>query len=159
MAIVVDLRCNSKRYAYALFVLTVLFTFRVVAQLVQAWHHVEFLPPFEAWHSGALPYEWLVGVQGVILAVCLRIVGRVFKGTIAPSRSKGKILFTLGSIYLITMCARLIVGLTIAPNHYWFGATLPIVFHLVLASFVILCGRFHCLAFQLEPCLPQWQMQ
>ena len=145
----------ARRYALVLWILTVLFSFRVVAQLVQVWHPVSFLPPFEAWHSGALPYEWLVGVQGVILVVCLRVVWGVFKGTVDPSLKKGKILFVLGSIYLMGMCARLIVGLTLAPDHYWFGATLPTVFHLVLASFVILYGRFHSLASQPLSSMPQ----
>ena len=142
-------------YIMILSSLTVLFSFRVVAQLVQTWHPVEFLPPFNTWHSGALPYGWLVGVQIVIIAVCLRIVWCLKKGTITPSRSKGKILFTLGSVYLITMCIRLMVGLTVASDHYWFGATLPTVFHLVLASFLIVYSRFHFLAFQVRISKPQ----
>jgi hypothetical protein len=134
---------TSRQDAFVLLMLTGLFCFRVVAQLVQAWQPLNFLPSYAAWHSGALPYGVLISVQGVILAVCLRIVWGVFKGTIAPSAQKGKILFGLGIIYLLGMCIRLIVGWTIAPDHYWFGATLPTVFHLVLASFVILYGRFH----------------
>ena len=134
---------TSRQYAFVLLMLTGLFCFRVVAQLVQAWHPLNFLPSYAAWHSGALPYGVLISVQGVILAACLRIVWGVFKGTIAPSAQKGKILFGLGIIYLLGMCIRLIIGWTIAPDHYWFGATLPTVFHLVLASFVILYGRFH----------------
>ncbi len=72
----VDLRMKNlaRPYARGLGLLTVLFGFRVVAQLVQAWHPLRFLPPFEAWHSGALPYGWLVGTQVVIMAMCLRIV-------------------------------------------------------------------------------------
>jgi hypothetical protein len=143
-----DCQMTSQQYAFVLLMLTGLFGFRVVAQLVQAWHPVEFLPPYSVWHSGALPYGLLVGVQGVILAACLRIVWGVFKGTLAPSRQKGKILFPLGTIYLLAMCTRLLVGLTIAPDHYWFGATLPTVFHLVLASFLILYGRFHYITSQ-----------
>ncbi len=134
---------TSRHYAFALLMLTGLFGFRVVAQLVQVWHPVEFLPPYVAWHSGTLPYDVLVGTQAVILGVCLRIVWEVFKGIIAPSTQKGKIIFGLGVIYLLGMCIRLIVGWTIASDHYWFGATLPTVFHLVLASFVILYGQFH----------------
>jgi hypothetical protein len=143
-----DCQMTSQQYAFVLLMLTGLFGFRVVAQLVQAWHPVDFLPPYSVWHSGALPYGLLVGVQGVILAACLRIVWGVFKGTLAPSRQKGKILFPLGTIYLLAMCTRLLVGLTIAPDHYWFGATLPTVFHLVLASFLILYGRFHYITSQ-----------
>jgi hypothetical protein len=155
MSVEIRRKKSARRYALVLWVLTVLFCFRVVAQLVQVWYPVEFLPAFDRWHSGTLPYGWLVGVQGVILAACLRIVWGVFTGTIAPSRQKGKVLFTLGTIYLLGMCTRLFVGLTVAPDHYWFGATLPTVFHLVLASFIMVYGRFHCLAFRLESFIPQ----
>jgi len=146
MSVEIRMKKLARRYTLALLVLTGLFAFRVVAQLIQVWYPVEFLPAFERWHSGALPYGLLVGVQGVILVACLRVVWRIFKGTIAPSTKKGKILFALGIIYLLGMCARLIVGLTIAPDHYWFGAIMPTVFHLVLASFVVLYGRFHSMA-------------
>ena len=138
----------SRQYAWVLLILTGLFAFRVIAQLIQFVYPIDFLLPYAVWHSGALPYGLLVGIQGVILAACLRIVWGVFKGTLAPSRQKGKILFALGIIYLLGMCIRLIVGLTIVPDHYWFGATLPTVFHLVLASFLILYGRFHYIASQ-----------
>jgi len=144
----VDCQMTPRQYALILLILSSLFGFQVLAQFVQAWHPVDFLPPYSVWHSGALPYGLLVGVQGVILAACLRIVWGIFKGRLVPSVQKGKILFALGNIYLFGMCARLMVGLTIAPDHYWFGATLPTVFHLVLASFVILYGRIHYIASQ-----------
>ena len=159
MSVEIRRKKSARRYALVLWILTVLFCFRVVAQLVQVWYPVEFLPAFDRWHSGALPYVLLVGVQGVILAACVRIVWGVFKGTIAPSTQKGKVLFALGTIYLLGMCTRLFVGLTIAPDHYWFGATLPTVFHLVLASFIMVYGRFHCLASQVEPLIPQGSSQ
>ncbi len=141
---------SSRHYAFVLFVLTCLFAFRVIAQLLQGWSPVSFLPPYEAWHSGALPYSLLVSVQGAILIVCLRIVWGLWKGSLTPSKQKGTILFGLGSLYLLAMCVRLFVGLAIAPNHYWWGATVPTLFHLVLASFVILYSRFHLNFSQLE---------
>lgn len=150
-------QATSRLYAGVLFLLASLFAFRVLAQLVQFVYPVDFLPPYSAWHSGALPYGWLVCAQGVILGVCLRIVWGLKKGTIFPTERKGKILLTLGTIYLVGMCIRLIVGLTIAPNHYWFGALLPTVFHLVLASFVVIYGRFHAQAFQVPARISQGQ--
>jgi len=159
MSVEIRMKKLARRYTLALLVLTGLFAFRVVAQLIQVWYPVEFLPAFERWHSGALPYGLLVGVQGVILVACLRIVWGIFKRTIAPSTQKGKILFALGTIYLVGMCTRLFVGLTIAPDHYWFGATLPTVFHLVLASFIMVYGRFHCLPSRLESLIPQGPSQ
>ncbi len=146
----VDLRMKNlaRPYARGLWLLTVLFGFRVVAQLVQAWQPVEFLPSFEAWHSGTLPYGWLMGTQFLILAMCLRIVWRLVHGTVVPSSRRGHLLLVFGSIYFGGMCIRLFLGTTVASEHEWFGATLPTVFHLVLGSFVILYGRFHSLASQ-----------
>ena len=141
-------RCLARRNALALLILTVIFAFRVVAQLVQAWHPLRFLPPFEAWHSGALPYSWLVGTQVVIMAMCLRIVWKLLNNTIIPSLRKGRLLSVFGCIYLLGMCIRLFLGTTVASEHNWFGAILPTVFHLVLGAFVILYGRFHSLASQ-----------
>lgn len=136
----------SRRYALVLLILAGLFACRVVAQLVQFWHPLEFFPPFEAWHSGALPYRWLVGTQVVILAVCVRIVWRLFQDRVLSSPGKGRLLWVLGCTYFCVMGLRLFLGLTVASEHPWLGARLPTVFHLVLASFVILYGRFHSLA-------------
>jgi hypothetical protein len=95
---------NSRQYVLILLVLTGLFGFRVIAQLVQFFYPADFFPPYAVWHSGVLPYGWLVGVQGVILMVCLRIVFCVKRGTIVPSGRKGTFLITLGIIYLLVMC-------------------------------------------------------
>ncbi len=134
---------NIRPYVLVLFILSGLFAFRVIAQLIQFVYPVSFLPPYTAWHSGALPYGVLLMTQGVILAVCLRIVWSVFKGTVLASRQKGTILLGVGVIYLVSMGARLMIGLTIGSDHFWFGAMLPTFFHIVLASFFIVYGRFH----------------
>ena len=134
---------NTRQYVLSLLILSGLFAFRVIAQFIQFVYPVSFLPAYEAWHSGALPYGILVIAQGIILAVCLRIVWVAYKGTLVASRQKGSILVGLGIVYLLSMCARLIVGLTIGSDHYWFGAILPTIFHIVLASFMIVYGRFH----------------
>ncbi len=134
---------NIHQYVLILLILSGLFAFRVIAQLIQFVYPVSFLPSYAAWHSGALPYAVLLMTQGLILSVCLRIVWGVFKGTIVASRQKGKILLGVGIIYLVSMGVRLMIGLTIASDHFWFGAMLPTFFHMVLASFLIVYGRFH----------------
>ena len=123
--------------------LLLLFLFRVVAQLIQALAPVSFLPPFETWQSGALPYPALVAFQVVILAVCTHVVRGVLSGRVGRSSKMGKRLVVVGWIYLIAMAIRLLVGLTIAPAHFWFGAIVPTLFHLVLAAFVLVWGSFH----------------
>jgi len=138
----------ARRYSLALLLLMALFAFRVIAQLVQLWYPVELIPAFGLWHGGTIPYGWLLGIQVLILTMCLRIIGQLFTRRVIPSSRKGQLLLVLGCVYFGGMCVRLMVGLTIAPNHDWFGATLPTVFHLVLAAFVVLYGRFHSLASQ-----------
>jgi hypothetical protein len=129
--------------ALILLVLSGLFVFRVVAQLIQAWHPVAFLPSFEVWQSGALPYPILLMFQVAILWVCLRIVWRMFKGVVMPVPKKGRILLYLGGLYLVVMGIRLMIGLTVVPDHFWFGAVLPTIFHCVLATFMLVYGWYH----------------
>lgn len=135
-----------RQYAWILLILSSLFVFRVMAQLTQAWHPVPFLPSFEVWQSGALPYPLLLSAQMVILVFCIRIVWRMFRKAVVPVQKKGKMLWYLGGMYFVTMSLRLVLGLTMAQDHFWFGATLPTIFHLVLATFLLVYGRFHFLA-------------
>ena len=124
-----------------------MFSLRVFAQLLQAGFPVEPLPPFEAWASGALPYWVLVICQVLIIIACARVIWRLHVGLIVPSATTGKVLLILGSIYFGLMCLRLIIGLTVATDHYWFSARLPTFFHLVLAGFVLVYGWFHVRGF------------
>ena len=123
--------------------LLLLFGLRVLAQLIQAWHPVTFLPPFEDWASGALPYWLLVLCQAFIIVMCSRVIWRMHQGRTIPSSTRGRVLLTLGTVYFGLMGVRLIIGLTVATDHFWFNAWLPTVFHFVLAGFVLVCGWFH----------------
>lgn len=136
-------RSASKPYGYLMLLLCFLFSFRVLAQFVQGWHPLPFLPSFESWQSGALPYEFLLAAQIVIMVACLTATWGFLAGSVVPSPRKGTIALTLGIIYFTLMLVRLIAGLTVATDHFWFRARLPTFFHLVLATFVILYGHFH----------------
>ena len=134
---------SGRPYTILLTVLLALFCIRVLAQLIQAWYPVPFLPPFEAWASGALPYWLLVMAQVLIIVGCSRVIWRMHQGLTIPSSTRGTVLLILGSIYLGLMGVRLIIGLTVATDHFWFRAWLPTVFHFVLAGFVLVYGWFH----------------
>jgi hypothetical protein len=134
----------------ALTILLLLFCCRVFAQLLQAWSPVEALPPFEAWASGAIPYWLLVTSQVMIIVACVRVIWRLHRGVIVPSMKTGKILLVLGGIYAGLMSGRLIIGLTVATDHFWFSARLPTFFHLVLAGFVLVYGWFHFWGFHVS---------
>ncbi len=134
---------NSRTYSYGLACLLALFCFRVGAQALQYFYPVEFLPPFEDWQSGALPYGVLAFSQALIIAGCLKVISDFREERIKPRRAADKILLGLGGLYFFIMLIRLIVGFTIAPDHPWWGARIPPSFHLVLAMFLILWGQFH----------------
>ena len=73
------LKEKSTQYGYGLLALLILFCFRVGAQALQRWAPVNFLPPFEDWQSGALPYELLLAFQ----------IGIIDRGQCLPRNSIG----------------------------------------------------------------------
>ena len=131
------------QYTPWLFVCSGLFIFRVTAQLIQKFYALPFLPPFEAWYSGALAYPWLLASQILIILVMIWVIAGFVKGRISARRKLGAWLLVLGGIYFLVMLFRLIAGFTFAANHHWLGAHIPAFFHIVLASFVLLVGHFH----------------
>lgn len=134
---------DSRRYAPYLAALLALFAFRVVAQPLQFVLGLPFLPAYDAWHSGRLPYGLLVVFQVLILVLMLRITLSFRRSTVRPRRRSGWIILGFGAVYFAVMSARLALGLTWLADHDWFGKPVPAFFHLVLAAFVITVGLFH----------------
>lgn len=141
---------TAKRYARWLWLLLGLFCFRVAAQFVTLAGTPSFLPPFDAWHSGVLPYGALVTAQIVIIVVFGWTASRFSGGNVRPRRTLGLFLASIGLLYFAVMLVRLVLGLTLFSTHPWFGKLLPTVFHLVLASFLLLVGAFHLRAGRLR---------
>lgn len=123
--------------------LTLLFAFRVAVQLLQSLFSFEALPPFEAWHGGVLPYWLLLSAQLGLLGLMLWTVGRVAADAVAATRGKATVLLAFGSLYLATMTVRLVAGQSFLAESAWFAASLPALFHIVLALFLILLGHHH----------------
>jgi len=134
---------GSKHYAPWLWLLLALFCFRVAAQPLARTGAASFLPSFDTWHSALLPYAWLLAAQILIIIVFAWTAWRFTRGDVTPHSRLGWFLFVLGAIYFGVMLVRLALGLTVLSSHPWFGKTLPAFFHLVLASFLLLVGRFH----------------
>lgn len=130
-------------YVWWLSVLSLIFLFRVLAQLIQLLSPLSYLPPFSAWQSGALAYHWLLISQIIILIILGWTIRALHTATLRPDKKWGKRLTTLGQVYLGIMLARLTLGLTLLATHPWFGARIPTFFHLVLACIVLLIGDFH----------------
>ncbi len=124
----------------AMSVLAALFVARVAAQLVQAIFPLSWLPPFEVWHSGVLPYTLLLACQLCIIGLMSYCLHAVRSGWKRPRRWKYRGCFAFGGVYFAFMAFRWIAGVTFLAEHSWFARTLPAFFHLVLASFILLLG-------------------
>jgi hypothetical protein len=68
---------------------------------------------------------------------------RVSAGALNARRRLGRVLLAFGGIYFGGMVLRLLLSLTVWPESPFFARPVPIVFHLVLASFLLLCGSYH----------------
>ena len=137
---------RTRRYATVLWILLALFCLRVVGQMLVAFLHVGFLPPMEEWYSGLMAYRWLLPSQFLIIFLYAKISidfrrGRGF--LVVPRRGLGTGLLIFGSLYFLAMIARYVIRMTLLPEERWFGGTIPIFFHLVLASFLLVLGWYH----------------
>ena len=126
--------------AIALAVLLLIFLGRVTAQLWQYAWPTDALPPFSAWQSGALPYPILVASQFAIIAVGLWLIIRIAQGKLGAHKRIGAGVLALGVLYFGFMAFRLVAGLTFLKESPFFGVLLPAIFHLVLASMLIIVG-------------------
>lgn len=134
---------NAGRHAAILSLLLALFVFRASAQLVQRLWPTPLLPPFEMWQSGTVPYAVLVASQAVIIVAVAALIAALWRRRLRRRRGLGVALLVLGSVYMLGAAFRLVAGLSFLSHIAFFRATLPSVFHMVLAGIVLTLGDFH----------------
>ncbi len=132
--------------AALLLALTALFVLRVIGQVLVAFCAVTFLPTLDQWDSGLIPYPILLSVQCVLIVLMVYIARLVssaqgFFGV--PTPKLGRFLRSFGAVYFLSMLARYVITMTLYPERRWFGHTIPIFFHFVLAAFVLVLARLH----------------
>ncbi len=135
-----------RQLVWLLWVLLFAFCCRVLGQALVAFLGVTWLPPMEAWYSGLMPYPYLLPSQVLIIALYAKICVDFTRGTgyfmqTRPPFGRGVLWF--GYVYLAAMILRYIIRMSLYPEARWFGGTIPIFFHWVLASFIIAFGRYH----------------
>jgi len=128
-----------------LWLLLAAFVARVTGQLLVAFLHVHWLPPMDAWMSGLMPYRYLLPAQLVISLLYAKICLDCTRGrgwfAEAPRKFARRVL-VFGYVYFAVMSLRFVARFF--PGTAWLGEWIPAVFHLVLASFLILYGRQLC---------------
>lgn len=130
---------NIKYLSGFLYLLTGLFAFFVAAQLLAAIG-ISFLSVFDYVSIDTLSYEIQLLLQVIILGLMIQKTRSFSSGRFAPKKTKGLILLLLGLMYFLAIVTGLILGLTRLSGHLWFTHFTPMLFHFVLASYLLLLG-------------------
>lgn len=133
-------------YAPILWMLTGLLFLRVVGQLIVYFRAPAFLPPMEQWQSGLVPYPFLVACQVLVLALMVSISADFTRGAgfwFQPHPTLGLIVLWWSYLYAGAMAVRYVVRMARRPDQRWFGGTIPIIFHCVVAAFQWVFAAHH----------------
>jgi uncharacterized protein len=125
---------------------TALLVSRVLGQLIVAGLAPKWLPPFDQWQSGILPYAWLLAGQAVVLVLMVWISSDFSRGSgywIAPHPLLGRAALAWSYLYFGAMAIRYVLRMTHRRDQRWFGGTIPIIFHSLVAAFQWTFGTYH----------------
>jgi hypothetical protein len=121
-----------------------LFLVRVAGQLFARKRRPAWLPPDEEWNL--TPYRLLLPAQVTILGLMVWIDVALTRGAgfwASPKPNFGQAMLWFAYAYAATMLLRYLIRMWRRPEERWFGGTIPIVFHWVLASYLYVLGSFH----------------
>ena len=130
----------------ALWLFTVLLIGRVIGQIVVVLWAPRWLPPMQQWQSGLLPYPVLLIGQAVVLTLMIWISIDFSNRAgywVEPHPALGLAAVWWSYLYAGAMVVRYIVRMKRRPDQRWFGGTIPIVFHTVVAAFQWTFGMYH----------------
>lgn len=142
-----DFFADAQHLAVWMFVALALFVLRVAGQVLVVTVAPRWLPPMGQWQSGLLPYPVLLGAQLLIIAGLAWVAGQYAHrdGWAAAEQHPraGVVLVALAATYLAGMAYRYVRRMRRHPDQRWFGGTIPIILHCVLASYLLAAGLFH----------------
>ena len=144
-------------YATVLWFLLFLFCLRVAGQALVAAFAVPFLPPMKQWYSGVIPYPILLPVQILIICLLAKVATDFTRRRgffVVPRRTMGRLLQWFSYLYWGAMAVRYVASMALHPERRWFGGTIPIFFHCVLATFLFVVGRYHTRPAVSAPAVP-----
>lgn len=135
---------DPRHAAVFLGLFSALFLVRIAGQVLVRLSRPRWLPPTEQWNL--TPYHLLLPTQIAILGLLAWIDadfarGRGFWTEARPALGMGVLGFAL--VYLSAMAVRYAVRMRRRPEHRWFGGAIPIVFHGVLAGYLVVFGTYH----------------
>ena len=140
------LQLTSGTAAVLLLLLLAAFAMRVAGQLVVVVAAPPWLPPMDQWFSGVVAYPILLAVQLVTLVLMAAValgLGAGWPLAISADAGLGRTLVAVAYLYAAAMAVRYVLRMARRPDQRWFGGTIPIVFHCVVAAFLWTFGTFH----------------
>ena len=135
---------QPRQIALLLWFFTVLFISRVVGQILVALKPRAWLPPMSHWNF--IPYPMLLPIQLIFIVVMVWIDISFTSGAgvfVVKNPAVGVFLIWFSALYALSMLVRYTVKVACHADRRWFTGTIPIVFHLVLASYLYALGHFH----------------
>jgi hypothetical protein len=135
---------DAPRAGVVLALFTSLFAVRVAGQVVVLLAAPRWLPPMEQWNL--VPYPVLLPIQLALLAAMTAVTVDLAVGArmLPPGgRAIGVPLVMCACVYAAAMAVRYAVRMARRPDQRWFGGAIPIVFHWVLAAWLLVLGLFH----------------
>ena len=135
---------DARDSAAYLFLFTALFLLRVAGQLFVRRRQPRWLPLTEQWNLS--PYHLLLPTQLGILALMGWIDTDFARGVgfwVHPRPAFGSAVSWFALVYALAMVVRYIVQMIRQTELRWYGGTIPIVFHFVLAGYLFVLGSFH----------------
>ena len=128
-----------------LWICSVLMLLRVAGQVMVFLRAPSWLPPMGQWQSGLVPYWFLLSAQAVVLGLMFWIAADVARGSgywFQPWPRLGRIVLAWSYLYATAMTVRYVIRMARRPDQRWFGGTIPIIFHVVLAIFQWTFARY-----------------
>jgi hypothetical protein len=118
------------------------FSLRVLGQIEVLLLQPRFLPPFDAWESGLLPYPTLLPGQIFLIAWMSTIASEHARGLgWARSAGRRRALRIFSAIYAGAMAVRLVVTVALPPHTIVSRGLIPILAHWDLAAFIALVSK------------------
>jgi hypothetical protein len=121
-----------------------LFLLRVGGQVLVRVRTPRWLPPTEEWNLS--PYQLLLPAQLAILGLMAWVDADFARGSgfwTEPHPALGRAVLWFTLVYAAAMLMRYVVRMSRRPDQRWFGGTIPIFFHWVLAGYLVVFGSFH----------------
>ena len=135
---------DARTAAWFLLLFTVLFVVRVVGQVAVVLWAPRWLAPMHHWNL--MPYRLLLPIQLVFVAVMAWLVHDFLQRggvLVTPRPGFGEGVRWFSYAYAAGMAIRYAVRMGRRAEQRWFGGTIPIAFHFVLAAFLYVFGTYH----------------